>query len=109
MRCISPYIGGQNLSLEPVPRCLQWVTLILPSRLRCGSRIPGCPSPWRKADRGPVGAAAPSARTPAHPNSAVAQGPAFRQVNPDIAGTVAAMTEGDLGVESERASHNTLG
>ena len=26
---ISPYIGGQNLSLEPVPPCLQWVTAIL--------------------------------------------------------------------------------
>src|ERR1017187_5528138 len=25
----SPYIGGQNLSLEPVPPCLQWVMPIL--------------------------------------------------------------------------------
>jgi hypothetical protein len=65
--------------------------------------------PLREADRGHVGAAAPSARTPAHPKSAVAQGPAFRQVNPDIAGTVAAMTESDPGVESEKASHNTPG
>jgi hypothetical protein len=28
---------------------------------------------------------------------------------PDIAGTVAAMTEGDPRVESEKASYNTLG
>jgi len=28
---------------------------------------------------------------------------------PDIAGTVAAMTESDPGIESEKASHNTLG
>ncbi len=36
-------------------------------------RIPNShvPKPWREADRGTVGAAAPPVRTPAHPNSAV--------------------------------------
>jgi hypothetical protein len=42
---ISPSIGGQNLSPEPLPPCLQWVTSFLHSWLRCGSRIPGCPRP----------------------------------------------------------------
>ena len=79
--------------------------LLAPPRV-ADSRVP---KPWRKTDHSPVAAAAASARTPAHPNSAIAQGPAFRRVNPDTTGTVAAMTEGDLGVESERASHNTLG
>ena len=38
-------IGGQNLSLAPLPPCLQWVTPFLESSLRCGSRIPGGSSP----------------------------------------------------------------
>ena len=41
----SPCIGGQNLSPAPLPPCLQWLTPFLPSWLRRGSRIPGCPSP----------------------------------------------------------------
>jgi hypothetical protein len=43
----SPYIGGQSLSPDPLPPCLQWVTPFLHSWLRGGSRIPGCPSPGK--------------------------------------------------------------
>jgi len=39
----------------------------------------------------------------------VVSGGLFSSMTSDIAGAVAAMTEGDPGVESERASHNILG